>query len=89
MGSLRSPSSGAFPLDTNVYYKLSGVNKAKRYHERKNAQVQQQLDDAGNAPGKTSSIDQVVLFAAAQKRTIEPRLEAVRVKNSKTTADGY
>ena len=77
-----SPSSGEFSLDRNVYYKLSGVNKAKRYHERKNAQVQQQLDDTGNNPGKTSSIDQVVLFAAVQKRTLEPRLEAV--KESKT-----
>jgi hypothetical protein len=73
-----SPSSGAFFRDRNVYYKLSGVNKAKRYHERKNAQVQQQLDDTGNNPGKTSSIDQVVLFAAAQKRTLKPRLEAVK-----------
>ena len=45
-----SPSSGAFFRDRNVYYKLSGVNKAKRYHERKNAQVQQQLDDTGNNP---------------------------------------
>ena len=73
-----SPSSGAFFRDRNVYYKLSGVNKAKRYHERKNPQVQQQLDDAGNAPGKTSSIDQVVLFAAAQNRTLEPRWGAVK-----------
>jgi len=61
-----------------VYYKPSGVNRAKTYHERKNAQVQQQVDDAGNTPGKTSSIDQVVLFAAAQNRTLEPRWDAVK-----------
>ena len=73
-----SPSSGAFFRDRNVYYKLSGVNKAKRYHERKNPQAQQQLDDAGNAPGKTSSIDQVVWFAVAQNRTLEPRWDAVK-----------
>jgi len=84
-----SPSSGAFFRDRNVYYKLSSVKKVKGYHERKNAQVQQQLDDAGNNPGKTSSIDRVVLFAAAQNRTLEPRWDAVNVKNSKTTADGY
>ena len=59
------PSSGAFFLDGNVYYKLSSVNKAKRYHERKNAQAQQQLDDTGSNPGKTSSLNQVARLAAA------------------------
>jgi len=59
------PSSEAFFLDRNVHYKLSGVNKAERYHERKNAQAQQQLDDTGNNPGKTSSLNQVARLAAA------------------------
>ena len=59
------PSSEAFFLDKNVYYKLSGVSKAKRYHERKNAQAQQQLDDTGSNPAKTSSLNQVARLAAA------------------------
>ena len=85
-----SPSSGAFFRDRNVYYKLSGVNKAKRYHERENPQVQQQLDDAGNAPGKTSSIDQVVLFAAAPEQNARTKVgRSERAKNSKTTTDDY
>jgi len=29
------PSSGAFFLDRNAYYKLSSMNKAKRYHKKK------------------------------------------------------
>jgi hypothetical protein len=44
---------------------LSGVNKEERYHKRKNAQAQQQLDDTSNNPGKTSSPNQVARLAAA------------------------
>ena len=67
-----------FFRNRNVYYKLSGVNKAKSHHERKNAQVQQQLDDTGDNPGKPSSLDQVATFAAAQNRTLESRWDAVK-----------
>ena len=64
------------------YHKHSGVNKAKLYHEKKNARIQDQLDDIGASPGMTSSIDHMILFAAAQKRVMQERWEAVQASKT-------
>jgi hypothetical protein len=47
------------------------MNRARRYHEKKNAGIQDQLDDIGASPGRTGSIDLMILFAAAQDRTMQ------------------
>ena len=47
------------------------MNRARRYHEKKNAGIQEQLDDIGASPGRTGSIDLMILFAAAQDRTMQ------------------
>ena len=49
-------------------HKHSGMNRARRYHEKKNAGIEDQLDDIGASPG---SIELMILFAAAQDRTMQ------------------
>ena len=58
------------------------VNKAKRYHEKENAKTQDHLDDIEANAGRTGSIDQMILFAAGQNRTIQERWEAVQASRT-------
>jgi hypothetical protein len=76
--TLWSPTTGAFSLETKKYHKHSGVNKAKRYHEKKNSRIQDQPDDIEASPSRPGSIDQMIVFAAAQKRAVQERGEAVQ-----------
>ena len=54
------------------------MKKAKRYHEKKNARIQDQHNDIGANAGRTGSIDQMILFAAAQNRRMQERWGAVQ-----------
>jgi hypothetical protein len=54
------------------------VKKAKRYHEKKNARIQDQRNDIGANAGRTGSMDQMILFAAAQNRRMQERWGAVQ-----------
>ena len=76
-----SPTRGAFFLERSKYHKYSWVNKAKRYHEE-NARNQNHLDDIEANAGRTGSIDQMILFVAAQNRTIQERWEAVQASKT-------
>ena len=68
-------------MERSKYHKYSWVNKAKRYHEE-NARNQNHLDDIEANAGRTGSIDQMILFAAAQNRTIQERWEAVQASRT-------
>ena len=76
-----SPTRGAFFLERSKYHKYSWVNKAKRYHEE-NARNQNHLDDIEANAGRTGSIDQMILFVAAQNKTIQERWEAVQASKT-------
>jgi len=76
------PTTRAFFLDQKKYHKDSRVNRAKRYHEKKNARIQDQLDDIGINAGSTGNIDQMILFAAAQNRAMQERWEAVQASET-------
>ena len=65
-------------LERKEYHKSSGVNKAEWYHEEENARIQDQLDHVGASPGRTGSIDPMILFAVAQNRTMQEGWEAVQ-----------
>ena len=54
------------------------MKKAKRYHEKKNARIQDQRSDIGANASRTGSIDQMILFAAAQNRRMQERWGAVQ-----------
>ena len=58
------------------------MKKAKRYHEKKNARIQDQRNDIGANAGRTGSIDQMILFAAAQNRRMQERWEAVQASKT-------
>jgi folylpolyglutamate synthase/dihydropteroate synthase len=69
-------------LERKKHHRYSGVNKAKRYHEKKNARIRDHLDDIGASPGTTGSIGQLILFAAAQNRAMQERWEAVQASKT-------
>ena len=54
------------------------MKKAKRYHEKKNARMQDQRNDIGANAGRTGSMGQMILFAAAQNRRMQERWGAVQ-----------
>ena len=56
--------------------------QAKWYHEKKNARIRDHLDDIGASPGRTGSIGQLILFAAAQNRAMQERWEAVQASKT-------
>jgi hypothetical protein len=65
-------------LERSKYHKYSWINKAKRYHEKENARTQDHLDDIEANARRAGSIEQMILFAAAQNRTIQKGWEAVQ-----------
>jgi hypothetical protein len=79
-----SPTTGAFFLEKKKHHQYSGVNKAKRYHEKKNASIQDQLDHLGASASRTGSTDQMILFAAAQNRAMQERWEAAQAAKTPT-----
>jgi hypothetical protein len=64
-----SPTTRAFLLEGKKYHKYSGVNMARLYREKKNARIQNQLDDTKANADRTGCIDQMILFAGAQNGT--------------------
>ena len=56
--------------------------QAKWYHEKRNARIRDHLDDIGASPGTTGSIDQIIVFAAAQSRAAQERGEAVQASKT-------
>jgi hypothetical protein len=59
------------------------VKKAKRYHEKRNARIQDHPGDIGANPGRTGSIDQMILLAAVQKKkSVQERWEAVQASKT-------
>ena len=78
IATLWSPTTGIFSWKERSITNLPGVNKAEWYHEEENARIQDQLDHVGASPGRTGSIDPMILFAVAQNRTMQEGWEAVQ-----------
>jgi hypothetical protein len=77
MGSFES-SLSRVRASLALYTGTTKRKKQERDKRPRDGQNELQLDDVGHNPGKTSSVDQVVLFAAVQNRMLEPRWEAVK-----------
>jgi len=63
------------------------VKKARRYHEEKNVRIQDHPDDIGANPGRTGSIDQMILLAAPKptqkkKKTMQGTWEAMQASKT-------
>jgi hypothetical protein len=56
-------------LERNKYYELSRAQRAKEYHDVKNAAIQERLNDIAAYPNKTASLLQAFNLANAQDRT--------------------
>ena len=77
MGSFES-SLSRVRASLALYTGTTKRTKQERDKRPRDGQNELQLDDVAHSPGKTSSVDQVVLFAAVQNRMLESRWEAVK-----------